>query len=172
MLFWLLAGLVALLALVTLLPIWRFEAWWVRGQDFPRLQYAAIALLLIPIELLALDRTQRDFWLLLVVTLACLVYQAWWIVPHTTLYRKEVKSVSGSDLKDTLRIMGVNVLMSNRNAAGVLRIIEDARADVIIAVETDLWWQNQLDVKRPGRKVSARMTCMLRANERGPVSSA
>ncbi|MBA2350786.1 MAG: hypothetical protein H0V78_03050, partial [Burkholderiales bacterium] len=37
MTFWLLAGLVALLALLTLLPIWRYEAWWVRGQDFPAL---------------------------------------------------------------------------------------------------------------------------------------
>ncbi len=146
MAFWLLAAGVGFLALVTLLPIWRYEAWWVRGQDFPRLQYAAVALLLLPIELLALDWTRRGSWLLLVLTVACLVYQAWWIVPHTRLYRKEVKSVSHPDPKDTLRIMGVNVLMSNRNAAGLLRIIEDARPDVIIAVETDLWWQNRLDV--------------------------
>jgi len=146
MTFWLLAGLVALLALLTLLPIWRYEAWWVRGQDFPRLQYAAAGLLLLAIEWLALDWSQRSSWVLIAVTLACLVYQAWWIFPFTPLHRKEVKSVGNADPKESLRIMGVNVLMPNRNADGLLRIINDARPDVIIAVETDLWWQNQLDV--------------------------
>ncbi len=143
--FWLLAALVAFLVVVTLLPIWRYEAWWVRGQDFPRLQYAAIALLLLPLEWFALDRGDGRSWLLLGATLACLVYQAWWIFPHTPLHRHEVQTAENADPKETLRIMGVNVLMPNRRADELLRIIERERPDVIIAVETDRWWQSRLD---------------------------
>ena len=143
---WLLAALVAILAVLTLLPIWRYEAWWVRGQDFPRLQYGALLLLLLPVEWLALDRAESSSWLLMGVTLGCLVYQAWWIFPHTPLHRKEVKSATDPDPAETLRIMGVNVLMPNRRADDLLRIIEAARPDVIIAVETDRWWQGRLDV--------------------------
>jgi endonuclease/exonuclease/phosphatase (EEP) superfamily protein YafD len=144
--FWLLVVLVATLAVLTLLPIWRHEAWWVRGQDFPRLQYAALAVLLLVIEWVVLQRGSAGGWLLVGITLACLLYQAWWILPHTPLYRNEVKSVREPRPDDTLRIMGVNVLMTNRRADDLLRIIEQARPDVIIAVETDLWWQARLDV--------------------------
>lgn len=145
MTFWLLVALVALLALCTLLPIWRHEAWWVRGNDFPRLQYAAVALVLLAIELLALDRSDAGTWLLLAVTVACLLYQAWWIIPYTPVFPKEVQTVPEKP-QNSLRIMNANVLMPNRNAAGLLRIIEAARPDVVIAVETDLWWQQKLDV--------------------------
>ena len=39
--------LVAIVALVTLtlLPLWRNDAWWVRAQEFPRLQLSMIALI-------------------------------------------------------------------------------------------------------------------------------
>lgn len=67
----LLALAVALLAVLTLLPIWRYEAWWVRGQDFPRLQYAVLALLLLVIEWIALERDSARWWLLCGITLAC-----------------------------------------------------------------------------------------------------
>lgn len=146
MLFGLLAAAVTFLAVVTLLPIWRHEAWWVRGQDFPRLQYAALAVLLLAIEWFALGRGSGRWWLLSGVTFACLVYQLWWIVPHTRLHRREVKSATDPDPNDTLRIMSVNVLMTNRRADDLLRIIEKANPDVVIAVETDLWWQARLDV--------------------------
>lgn len=144
--FALLALAVATLAVVTLLPIWRYEAWWVRDQDFPRLQYAAFALLLLALEWFVLERGSARWWLLAGITLACLVYQVWWIVPHTRLYRQEVKSATDPDPDETLRIMGVNVLMPNRRADDLLRIIDQAHPDVIIAVETDLWWQSRLDV--------------------------
>lgn len=144
--FWLLAALVTLLTLATLLPMWNHEAWWVRGNDFPRLQYAAAGLLLLPIEWVALDWTRHRSWFLLGVTAACFVYQAWWIFPNTPLHRREVSAVDDPDPNASLRIMSVNVLMPNRNAAGLLQIIDQARPDVIIAVETDLWWQGQLAV--------------------------
>ena len=44
-----LAGLIGLLLLLSLLPLWRHPAWWIRGLDFPRLQIACglAALLLV-----------------------------------------------------------------------------------------------------------------------------
>lgn len=142
----LLALAVALLAVLTLLPIWRYEAWWVRGQDFPRLQYAGLALLLLVFEWIALEPGSARWWLLSGITLACLVYQAWWILPYTPLHRPEVKRVRDPEAADALRILGVNVLMPNRRADDLLRIIQQADPDVVIAVETDRWWQERLDV--------------------------
>jgi endonuclease/exonuclease/phosphatase (EEP) superfamily protein YafD len=143
--FWLLASLVAFLAFVTLLPISRHEAWWVRGQDFPRLQYASLAAALLPLQWIGLDRGHASTWVLIGVTLGCLAYQAWWIFPHMPLHPVEVKRVRQGRAEDRLRIMSVNVLMPNRRADDLLRIIEQANPDVVIAVETDVWWQGRLD---------------------------
>lgn len=144
--FWILTVIVTMLTLVTLLPVWNHEAWWVRGHDFPRLQYAAVALLLLPVEWVTLDWSQPGPWFLLAMTFACLAYQAWWIFPNTPLHRKEVQTLRDPEPGTSLRIMNVNVLMPNRNAAGLLRIVEQAHPDVIIALETDRWWQDNLDV--------------------------
>jgi endonuclease/exonuclease/phosphatase (EEP) superfamily protein YafD len=143
--FALLVVLVGFVALVTALPIWRHEAWWVRGQDFPRLQYASLAAALLLVAWVALDRGDASTWVMLSVTLVCLAYQAWWILPHTPLHPVEVKQVGRADAVDGLRIMSVNVLMPNRRADDLLSIVEQADPDVLIAVETDLWWQSQLD---------------------------
>lgn len=142
---WVLASLVVLLAVVTLLPIWRHEAWWVRGQDFPRLQYAALAALLLGVQWFALPRDGAATWTMMGVTFACFAYQAWWILPNTPLHRSEVKLVRPSDAVETLRVMSVNVLTPNRRADDLLRIVADVRPDVLIAVETDDWWQARLD---------------------------
>lgn len=152
MLTWTLAALVALLVGVTLLPLWRHDAWWVRGNDFPRLQYASAALALLAVEVLALDRGEASTWWLVAPTAACLVWQAWWILPYTRLHRREVEDAPPGARRDAaLRILAVNVLMTNRRADALLAIVRDADPDVIVAVETDAWWQQRLDALEPER---------------------
>src|SRR5690554_3588944 len=112
MAFWLIAVLVALLALGTFLPLLRLEVWWIRDQDFPRLQYAGAALGLLIVQALILDWSDAFSWALAGVTLVCLVYQSFWIFPYTRLHAKEAKTVEPADGVGLLRIMGVNVLMS------------------------------------------------------------
>ena len=36
-----------ILSILSLLPLWRHEAWWVRSLDFPRLQLLVISLVLL-----------------------------------------------------------------------------------------------------------------------------
>lgn len=73
--------LVALLLLVTLLPLSRRTGWWIRDLDFPRLQIAIGALLLLAAQLVMLELDDALAIGLLAVTAGCLPYQTWWIVP-------------------------------------------------------------------------------------------
>jgi endonuclease/exonuclease/phosphatase (EEP) superfamily protein YafD len=143
--FWLLTFPVAALVLVTLLPILRLQHWLIRSHDFPRLQYAGLALVLLLLQSVLLDWSRRASWVLAGVTFSCLLYQAFWIFPYTRLHRKEARTVSVEDSDQVLRIMSVNVLMPNRNADALLRIVRQARPDLLITAETDLWWQERLD---------------------------
>lgn len=147
--FWVLAGLTGLAAVLTLVPLSRREAWWVRGLDFPRLQLAALALALLAAQALLLDLGEPRSWPVLAATLACLVYQALWIVPYTPLFPREVASARGADGGDPLCVLAVNVLTPNRDADALLRLVRSERPDVLVAVETDRWWEERLDALEP-----------------------
>jgi len=134
-----------ILAIFTLLPMWHYEAWWVRSLDFPRLQLFVISLLLLLIELVVLDLSQASTWFLLILALLCLVYHAWWIVPYTRFFPVEVKSAVGANRKRTIRIMTANVLTPNRNARALIELVRENMPDLIVTLESDGWWQARLD---------------------------
>jgi endonuclease/exonuclease/phosphatase (EEP) superfamily protein YafD len=133
-----------LLALATLLPLWRHEAWWVRGLDFPRLQLAFVAASLLLIEALALNLTQWLSWGMISTAALCLAYQLWWITPYTALYPAEVAAAKTGADSPSLRIMTANVLTPNRNAAGLIQLVQEHQPHILVTLETDLWWQTSL----------------------------
>lgn len=143
------AALTVLLVVATLLPLSGSEAWWVRGLDFPRLQLSALALLLAVGVLLLLDSTDAGVRAMLAGLAACLAYHAWWIAPYTPLHRPEVAMAERVEPNRRLRILAVNVLTPNRDADALLARVAATRPDVVIAVETDGWWEERLDSLEP-----------------------
>ena len=83
--------------MITALPLSRSEIWWVRALDFPRLQIAVMALLLLLVEIMVLDHSSVGTWLLYAILGICLAWQLWWIVPFTPLASVEVKDASDPD---------------------------------------------------------------------------
>ncbi|MBF9223597.1 endonuclease/exonuclease/phosphatase family protein [Hymenobacter ruricola] len=132
--------------LVTLLPILRQTAWWIRICDFPRLQIVA-GLGLSLAAALALP-TARSFGadLFLASLVAALVYQISRIWPYTPLHRIQVAQASRPDDDDDhhISLMVANVLMYNRDASRLLGHIRHYHPDIVLAVETDDWWLSQL----------------------------
>lgn len=137
--------LTVLLALLTFLPKLRIRHWLVRDQDFPRLQYAALALALLLVQLWLFDWSEPRSWWPAALAFACLLYQSYWIHPYTRLHRKEARGAARGDGSGTLKIMSVNVLMTNRNADALLAIVRQADPDFLITLESDSWWQSRLD---------------------------
>jgi len=135
-----------LLVVMTALPISRSEVWWIRALDFPRLQLAVFALVLLLIDLVLLNRSSLGMWLLFAAGVACLAWQAWWIVPFTRLSAVEVKDApSGDDQKNSIRVLTSNVLGSNRQSDKLLDLVQQSSPDVLVTMESNAWWQSQLD---------------------------
>ncbi len=134
-----------LLVVLTLLPLWKNPAWWVRGLDFPRLQLCALALALLLAQALLLSYSEPLPVLISLLAIGCLGYQAWWILPYTRLWRPEVKSADTSRDRPRIRVMAANVLMPNRQANKLKALIREHRPDVLVTLETDAWWEAQLD---------------------------
>ncbi|MDQ9172341.1 endonuclease/exonuclease/phosphatase family protein [Oxalobacteraceae bacterium R-40] len=146
MLFAINATLVALVAIMTLLPLSRYPAWWVRDMDFPRLQIVIFALSVLLFQWLVLGLEERIDRVLNLVTLACLIYQLFWILPYTRIFPSEVKVGTLKGKGERIRILSSNVLEPNRNAQGLIDLIRQNNPDVVVTLETNHWWQEQLSV--------------------------
>lgn len=134
----------AALLLATLIPFLRLRYWWVRGFDFPRLQFATLAIVTGLLQYFFGDADWRG-WSIAACVLVALVQGAH-ILPWTPLWPKPVRTATGSDDgRHDITLLIANVLTPNRNAQGLLRQIHERQPDVILTLETDAWWGGQLE---------------------------
>ena len=135
---------VLLLLGVTLLPLSHSPRWWIRTLDFPRLQFFVFAVLLIAVQLGFCDYVTWLHYALLLVTLAAAAYQFSWIYPYTPLAPLEAKWCVEKGRKETISILCANVLTPNRKAQALIDIVTTSQPDLLITLESDLWWQDHL----------------------------
>ncbi|WP_425406238.1 endonuclease/exonuclease/phosphatase family protein [Hwanghaeella sp.] len=137
----------SLFAVLVLLPLWRHPHWLVRGLDFPRLQLGVLGVLLLAAQifLLPLGTAQT---VLIGGTLVCHGWLLWWLLPYTPLYPVEVAPAAPEDAADEGRqvsFLTANVLMTNREAEALIALVRKHQPDVLVALETDAWWETRLD---------------------------
>ena len=130
--------------IATLLPLIRSDHWLIRDFDFPHVQITffnvvifVAFLILVPVE---------GLWptVFLAVLAACIIYQCYIIYPYTYVAPEPVKNSEQSVGENSLGLMVTNVLMTNRNAEQCLAIIHDVDPDLLLMVETDDWWCQQM----------------------------
>ncbi|MBZ9557073.1 MULTISPECIES: endonuclease/exonuclease/phosphatase family protein [unclassified Modicisalibacter] len=137
-----LAIVAALLLIATLIPFLHLRHWWVRGFDFPRLQLAVAGLV---VGLLALWLSTGSWRIgTIAACLLVIAIQGRHILPWTPLWRKQVTDASDDGDWRDLTLLVANVLTPNRNAAGLLRQIQAERPDLVLTLESDAWWGEQL----------------------------
>lgn len=136
----------SLVMLATLLPLWRNPHWVFRALDFPRLQIALFAAILLLAMSLLIDLNNPISTLLIGLTSLCLVWQCWWIIPYTQLWPREVNTSRNGDLQLELSLITSNVLTPNRNSEGLIRLVQKYKPDILVTLESDQWWEDQLTV--------------------------
>ncbi|WP_139923905.1 endonuclease/exonuclease/phosphatase family protein [Hymenobacter sp. DG01] len=145
-------GLTLLLAVATLvatlLPLLRQTAWWIRIFDFPRLQIVGVLVVVVVAGLLLRWHRPADatYWGpgLLLALAAAIIYQLLRVMPYTRLVPKQVGDSTHKDGRRHLSLTMMNVLQYNKQGKKALRVLQEADSDLIMAVETDLWWLEQL----------------------------
>ena len=137
-----------LLIAATLIPLSRKRQWYIRALDFPRLQIASVSLLWLAGW--SMHEYTADSLLLVcaVGVAAALAYQLFWIYPNTQLHDVEVERYLPERQKSltTISLLSSNVLMHNRNAEALLALARMHQPDILITLESDEWWQTQLDI--------------------------
>ena len=140
-----LAGLVIWLSFWSLIPR---DEWWFRGADFPRLQIlflGAVALLFLLFWSGQWDGVRYITLGLLIVAMA---YQLKMALPYTFIWKKQVAQVRPEQLDRNRQISIIvsNVLTPNDQYHLLIEQIQKHQPDLVLTLETDQTWQNQLTV--------------------------
>jgi endonuclease/exonuclease/phosphatase (EEP) superfamily protein YafD len=135
-----------LVVIATSLPLLKHSHWIIRAMDFPRVQIAVLAASLLLVHLCVLDLQQLNSWLLIIATTLCLVWQLWWVLPYTVLWRKEVKTAKVIPADQQLSVITSNVLQTNRNSDALIQMVRQYQPDILVTLESDQYWQDKLQV--------------------------
>ncbi|WP_422102171.1 endonuclease/exonuclease/phosphatase family protein [Vreelandella sp.] len=140
----LLGCIAGLLLLSTLIARIKLRWWWIRSFEFPRVQIAALAGLCALISAVLLESGQ---WRTAAVALSLLtlLLQLRYILPWTQIWPVQVKSSSDAPNDQKITLLIANVLTPNRKADKLLSMIKQHQPDIVITLESDQWWQEQLD---------------------------
>ena len=137
-------GLLALLVLVTVLPIIETDEWWVRLWDYPRLQIAALIAAAL-LGLIALGpRRGRTFWIAISAGLAGLVWQLWQVASYIPGWPVAVESAETCAPGNAIRLLNANVLLTNRDFGSLTELIEQRDPDVVLLLEPNAAWARKI----------------------------
>jgi endonuclease/exonuclease/phosphatase (EEP) superfamily protein YafD len=134
----------AFVVVATILPIIRKEDWWIRIFDFPRMQLVILGMIVVVAYLILKQPLGSLDRLILVLLFAAIAFQIVQIHPYTPFAKKQVLKANANDVKDTITLLISNVLMTNRNVNGLLKILENSNPDILLLAEPDKWWEKQL----------------------------
>lgn len=135
----------AAMIVATALPLLRRTAWWIRMCDFPRLQITLIAAASLAVFVATWEQPGAWHWGFAALLAAALGYQGFMMYPYTVFARRQVEQATHEDPENTIALLFANVLISNRDATRLLAIIEEEEPDLVLVVENDAWWQEQLE---------------------------
>ncbi len=136
-------ALAALVVLATLLPLIPKGYWWLRVFDFPRAQIALLGV--AGLAGLAWIGVSSPLEIALAAALALAVsYQLYRIYPYLPLARCQVIRETGPDDGRQFSILVANVYMPNRQAPALLQIVGQNDPDIVVVMEVDDWWAEQL----------------------------
>ncbi|WP_424410359.1 endonuclease/exonuclease/phosphatase family protein [Pasteurella sp. PK-2025] len=141
---WLLFIFLSLPIIATFLPLLPFNHWTVRIFDFPRLQIALLNIICLCVGWFVQPQPQYAFITIQILNVLCFSYQTWQILGYTRLARPQVLQYYGEANERSISLLTTNVLTPNRQVDKLLALIEKWQPDVVLTLETDLWWEKQL----------------------------
>lgn len=138
-----LLSLISIVAMIASMVKW--DDWWVRMFDFPRLQITFITIAAMALMLLPPNPPGFWNWTLVGLLLVSLVYQLAKIYPYTWLAKKQVQTYDGDEKDNTISILISNVFTPNREYNKLIGLVKEFDPDLILTLETDKQWERALE---------------------------
>lgn len=141
----LLAVISILLVLTVFMSQIHNDFWAFRILEYPRLQKLYIMLVVCSIWFIYWPSENVFYQVIIGALLLCIIYLLYKILPYTVLFKKDMKTVVGSDKENEVKIFAANVYQYNTNFSKMLQQIRSCDPDIIFLLETDNAWAKAVE---------------------------
>lgn len=135
-----------LMCIPTVASLTRFDEWWIRGFDFPRIQISFLIISVLIISFFIYDFSESWHYIAVGVLLLSVAYQFNKIFPYTYISKKQVLKYTGGNNEANISILVSNVLTPNKRSDKLLALVKDREPDILLTLESDKRWENELSV--------------------------
>lgn len=133
-----------LIVLLSVIPLIRKDYWTFRVFEYPRLQKLFLTVLILCLYVfLVRDKEKVADYVFIAILLANSGYLLYLVYPFTVFSPRTVIS-SADEADQTVSILISNVYQHNKNARGCMQLYKKYDPDVILLVEINGWWVEQL----------------------------
>lgn len=135
-----------IMCIPTITSITKFDEWWIRGFDFPRIQISFLIIFVIGLDLWFLNFSETWHYIVVIALCLSLIYQFEKIYPYTYLARKQVFKFKGNNPDAAISILVSNVLTPNKKSEKLIKLVNDIKPDLLLTLESDKRWEKELSV--------------------------
>ena len=135
-----LVALATLLIVLSFLPLWQTDRWWVRQWDYPRIQVAGLLPIVGAAMFVVALRRSRGFWLLIAGMVAALGWQISHFLAYLPFSAQQMASAENCPAGRQISLLNANVLLTNTDYPRLLRLIDQRNPDVVLLLEPGAQW--------------------------------
>lgn len=137
-----------IIAICTIFSVFRnTENRYLKMVDFPRIQFFLASLISIIVFWIANKKWKWYDFMLMIGLFLGLFINSYYLINYTSIVPVEVPWANASTSSDdTFSLLISNVKMSNKNAQPLIDLIDKNEPDLVLAMEVNNWWGEQLKV--------------------------
>jgi len=133
------------IVIASFIPLVKNDFWIFRVFEYPRLQKLVLnAVVLISYAIFFLEHDYIDYGLLLALSVN-MIYLFTLIYPFTIFAKKQIVDSKHPSGDRNIKLLIANVFQDNRQSAAYHKLISSCNADLVLMVETNQWWEDQMD---------------------------
>lgn len=137
---WTLVVIAVLLVVLSFLPMWQTDRWWVRQWDYPRIQVAGLLLIVGAALFVVAPGRTRGFWVVIAGMVAALGWQVSHFLAYLPFSAKQVASAEHCPAGRQISLLNANVLLTNTDYPRLMRLIDERDPDVVLLLEPGALW--------------------------------
>lgn len=126
------------------LPIFRKSYWWIRIFDYPKIHSVVLSILSMVLIVTSFGTTHPVTISVSLVLIGGLAYHLPKIYKYTPFASVNAERFKKEPGTNCFRIIQSNIRMDNRDVFSVKQMIKDHSPDILLLVETNKWWVDQL----------------------------
>ncbi|SDD45425.1 Uncharacterized conserved protein YafD, endonuclease/exonuclease/phosphatase (EEP) superfamily [Dyadobacter soli] len=137
-----------LIVMMSLIPLVRSDYWTFRVFEYPRLQKLVLSVVIAGVYMSLFLSTDLQTLVLSGAFVLNTIYLCYLVYPFTRIASKVIQSAKTHLPENRLSILSSNVFQDNRNTAGCVSLIRKYDPDLVLLLETDNFWhQNMLSLR-------------------------